>query len=96
MKRKAKAPSKHSCPQCSSADIYRSRRQGLVEKYILPALRLRPYRCIDCNNRFYDFPHVQETRSHEREAVTKLEKFNAEQTIAMHESRVGYPQKSPQ
>jgi hypothetical protein len=34
-----------------------------MERYILSALWLRPYRCIDCDNRFYDFPHFREAGS---------------------------------
>jgi integrase len=40
--------------------------------------------------------YVHPTPEHKREAVRKLEKFNAEQVIAMYENRAGYPQKSPQ
>ena len=40
--------------------------------------------------------YVHPTPEHKQEAVRKLEKFNAEQVIAMYENRVGYPQKSPQ
>ena len=40
----------------------------------------------------YDHP----TPEHKIEAVNKLEKFNAEQMIAVCESRVGSPQTSPQ
>ena len=40
--------------------------------------------------------YVHPTPEHKKEAVRKLEKFNAEQLIAMYENRVGSPQKSPQ
>jgi integrase len=40
--------------------------------------------------------YVHPTPEHKQEAVRKLEKFNAEQVIALYESRAGYPQKSPQ
>jgi integrase len=40
--------------------------------------------------------YVHPTPEHKTEAVRKLEKFNAEQMFAMHENRVGSPQKSLQ
>jgi len=40
--------------------------------------------------------YVHPTPEHKKEAVRKLEQYNAEQVIAMYESRSGYPQKSPQ
>jgi site-specific recombinase XerD len=40
--------------------------------------------------------YVHPTPEHKKEAVSKLEKFNAEQMIAVYENRVGSPQKSPQ
>jgi site-specific recombinase XerD len=40
--------------------------------------------------------YVHPTPEHKQEAVRKLEKFNAEQVIAMYENRVGAPRKSPQ
>jgi hypothetical protein len=40
--------------------------------------------------------YVHPTPEHKRKAVTKLEKFNAEQMIAVYENRVGSPQKSLQ
>ncbi|MGB9462450.1 MAG: site-specific integrase [Candidatus Acidiferrum sp.] len=40
--------------------------------------------------------YVHPTPEHTIEAVAKLEKFNAEQLIAVYENRVGSPQKSPQ
>jgi hypothetical protein len=41
------------CPNCAGKDIRRSRRQGFFERYLLPVARLRPYRCDDCDQRFY-------------------------------------------
>jgi hypothetical protein len=41
------------CPECHSNEVTRSRRRGLVEQIILPALQVRPYRCMECNHRFF-------------------------------------------
>jgi predicted RNA-binding Zn-ribbon protein involved in translation (DUF1610 family) len=40
------------CPQCGSATVRRSHRQGLVDR-ILQIVRFRPYRCQECYNRFF-------------------------------------------
>ena len=40
--------------------------------------------------------YVHPTPEHKREAVAKLERFNAEQVLAQYEERSGSPQKSPQ
>ena len=40
------------CPQCRSADCFRSRRGGLLD-FLSTGLGLRPWRCHTCNLRFY-------------------------------------------
>ena len=39
------------CPDCGSADAFRSRRRGFVEKVIQPFLLLKPVRCVNCFRR---------------------------------------------
>jgi predicted Zn-ribbon and HTH transcriptional regulator len=41
------------CPQCSSQRIHISRRSGLFERFILPFLLIRPFRCEWCDCRFF-------------------------------------------
>jgi DNA-directed RNA polymerase subunit RPC12/RpoP len=41
------------CPECLSRVIHRSRRQGIIEHYVLPFLLSRPFRCVACDARFY-------------------------------------------
>jgi hypothetical protein len=41
------------CRDCGSVEGYRSRPRNFVEKYVLPALYLRPVRCGDCFRRSY-------------------------------------------
>ena len=41
------------CPDCGSSVAYYSRRRTLSEKYILPLLLIRPFRCGDCFKRCY-------------------------------------------
>jgi hypothetical protein len=47
----------------------RSHRRGAVEKYLLRAIRLRAYRCDDCNSRFYAFSHDAATLSPRKPAA---------------------------
>jgi hypothetical protein len=49
------AAARRLCPFCRSVEITRSHRRGPIEKYILRAIRVRVYRCDDCNSRFYGF-----------------------------------------
>lgn len=46
-----------SCPCCGSAEVTRSRRHGFFERNILGMTPIRPYRCIDCDARFYGRRH---------------------------------------
>jgi predicted Zn-ribbon and HTH transcriptional regulator len=42
-----------NCPQCHSKRIRRSRRKGVIERWILAMLFVRPYRCGSCDLRFF-------------------------------------------
>lgn len=41
-----------SCPDCQSDVIRRSRTRGIAES-LLAYLRIRPYRCEECDHRFF-------------------------------------------
>jgi hypothetical protein len=41
------------CPMCASLNIHRALRRNLVERLMLRAILLRPFRCNDCSNRYY-------------------------------------------
>jgi hypothetical protein len=41
-----------SCPKCGNHNVHRSRRQGVLERYLLRFLGLSPYRCEACYQRF--------------------------------------------
>jgi len=45
--------SRKPCPDCGSYQLCKSQRQGVLERFILRALKIRPYRCIICYGRFY-------------------------------------------
>lgn len=42
-----------SCPHCQSKVIRRSKRKGTFETYILSLVPVRPFRCMECDRRFY-------------------------------------------
>ena len=46
----------HVCPNCKSTVITRSVPKDAKDRLMLALRRKRPYRCLDCNHRFYDRP----------------------------------------
>lgn len=56
-----KGPRKMKCPVCGNADIHRSHRRGLFER-MLSLILLRPFRCMDCNKRFWRFARGKKYR----------------------------------
>jgi DNA-directed RNA polymerase subunit RPC12/RpoP len=45
----------YNCPNCESRAIRRSTREGFVERVFLRATLVWPYRCDDCDTRFWGF-----------------------------------------
>lgn len=43
------------CPNCKHSSVYRSRRHGMFETILARILLLYPYRCQQCDARFYIF-----------------------------------------
>jgi hypothetical protein len=41
------------CPHCQSKAIRRSRRRGMFESSVLSLIPVRPFRCKECDHRFY-------------------------------------------
>ena len=41
------------CPRCRTYTAVRSHRRGAFENIVLRFLLMRPFRCRDCNHRFY-------------------------------------------
>jgi hypothetical protein len=52
------ALNKRACPHCRSLETSRSQRHGGVERYLLSIIGVLPYRCLDCDARFYAFPRL--------------------------------------
>jgi hypothetical protein len=46
----------HVCPKCRSKVITRSVPKDVKDRLMLKLRRKHPYRCLDCNHRFYDRP----------------------------------------
>ena len=44
-----------TCPSCGG-DLYRSRRQGFIERHVLGMFRMRAFRCHRCRGRFISIP----------------------------------------
>lgn len=47
-----------ACPRCEGKSIRRSHRVGFMERFVLRASFVRPYRCLDCDKRFYLYDGV--------------------------------------
>ena len=43
------------CPRCHTYTAVRSRRRGAFENIVLRFVLMRPFRCRECNHRFYAF-----------------------------------------
>src|SRR5215469_9413402 len=64
------------CPSCGSTNVRPSHRKGVLERAILPLLRLRPYRCEHCDERFC--VDIRLTRAYKVE--TRVPAINTETT----------------
>jgi hypothetical protein len=56
----------YCCPSCHGGSIRRSTRRGFVERVFLRLAMVWPYRCDDCDVRFWGFqrtaPMMQDAR----------------------------------
>ena len=48
-------PHARRCPFCGSNDVSRSSRHDIFEKEVLSLLLTRPFRCLECEERHYNF-----------------------------------------
>ena len=48
-----KPDSKRPCPYCGGSEVFRSHSRGTMERYLLRAVGVRAFRCVNCNARFY-------------------------------------------
>jgi hypothetical protein len=42
-----------NCPLCHGRRIHRSKRKGIFERKVLAMISVRPYRCDQCDHRFF-------------------------------------------
>jgi hypothetical protein len=50
------------CPNCQGTSCFRSRRRGALEFFFHYVLFTSPYRCKDCDTRYYRTRMAKETR----------------------------------
>jgi hypothetical protein len=50
-----------NCPFCHGTRIHRSRRRGIYERRILSLIFVRPFRCEDCDFRFFRWSFATNT-----------------------------------
>lgn len=59
----------HICPTCGCDNTRRSVRNGMIEKTLMRLFFVRPYRCLDCDKRFYGVVDAAFERRHPRRAA---------------------------
>ena len=60
---------KRPCPHCGSSEVFRSHRRGMMERYLLPIIGVRPVRCVCCDARFYRLKHSDGPESQDSRAA---------------------------
>ncbi len=60
----------HECPTCGSHSVRRSERRGIVEKFLYRLLLIWPYRCLECDGRFFDYKSQVSRSSQARGPLT--------------------------
>jgi len=50
------------CPNCHSRIIHRSTRRSALEKWVLPFILVRPFRCEMCDYRYFGFAFATRMR----------------------------------
>lgn len=59
---KAQVP---GCPYCGGKQFFRSKRSGLKDWFLHHVLFQNPYRCADCDARFFRTGHVHHHGGHQ-------------------------------
>jgi hypothetical protein len=54
---------KRNCPHCRSNETSQSHRRGTVERYLLALIGIHPFRCPNCDVRFYAFARFDDETS---------------------------------
>jgi DNA-directed RNA polymerase subunit RPC12/RpoP len=56
----------HVCPNCGSQQYYKSRRKGLWEHVLHTVFFISPYRCAQCDERYFRSRHPEHTIENRR------------------------------
>ena len=64
-----KVDPKRHCPHCGSSEVFRSHRRGAMERYLLRAIGMLPFRCVNCDARFYRHKHSDGSESQDSRAA---------------------------
>jgi transposase-like protein len=67
------------CPRCKSSDVSRSRTRKLGD-YVMALFRMRPYRCRECQTRFYVPASYARQIDRERAWLREVEKHRRDRT----------------
>jgi hypothetical protein len=54
---------RNRCPRCESGMVHRSHRRGMLERVICAMLPIGPYRCGECDYRYFRFRSGQSTQA---------------------------------
>ncbi len=79
-----------TCPFCESTRMSRSARKGFFERVVIAFFLLRPYRCVECDGRYYSFTFLKKVP---RESTRQVETGqgqaldNAGRGAVLHSSR---------
>ena len=52
------------CPRCQGESVHRSHRRGMVERVVCALLLISPFRCEDCDYRYFRFRPLRAHATH--------------------------------
>lgn len=54
---------KNICPQCYGNSVRKSRRRGAMERILCALFLISPFRCEDCDHRYFRFRSANSTHA---------------------------------
>jgi hypothetical protein len=55
---------RNTCPRCQAHTVRLSHRRGPIERLLCALLRISPFRCEECDHRYYWFGSKRSHRTH--------------------------------
>jgi DNA-directed RNA polymerase subunit RPC12/RpoP len=52
-----------NCPRCRSRLVHKSRRRGILERVACALLQVLPYRCEECDHRYFGWRTANQIRT---------------------------------